>query len=580
MCGISGIIGTFSPDKLQKMLQIISYRGPDETTVFSDNLCSIGLNRLKIKGNTTNKIQFNIFGRKVVVALNGEIYNYQSLRDHYSKNANYCFETDLELELLALMYVVDGELFINKVDGMFSIAIYDSRKLILYRDRVGIKPFYYTVNNRGMIFSSEIKAIVIVDENFHDINMSTLMEQLLLSFGISENETILKDIHQLSPGSYLKFENDSYFVKKYYNFTPIEVSADIEENIAITENLLDQAAIKCFKHDNLSKGLFLSGGIDSALLALKAHQLSFPFSAYTLSPDNNDDFEDALHAKELSKKLNINHHVMHVNKELAINSLIKFTYFYENIDFAGIFSPYGGLAFYLISKEISTFHRVAISGDGADELFAGYQSLHSNSQNVFNDIYNRANKIADRSGYKEHILNTLRRRFFSTDSPLVLYDLLLDSGLNNYHLPCLDKCTSCFSMELRPIYLDINLYEHARNIGLSQNMHDGMNKYILQKLSKKSLGQVGINMVSKRKKLAMPSALDGVIGHINQKLKDIYGISNQPRNKFSDLFLTIEQRIMFDLFYYIFVYKKCNINVDEVTLSEIIRSKEFSKMYN
>ena len=78
----------------------------------------------------------------------------------------------------------------------------------------------------------------------------------------------------------------------------------------------------------------------------------------------------------------------------------------------------------------------------------------------------------------------------------------------------------------------------------------------------------------------MPSALDGVIGHINQKLKDIYGISNQPRNKFSDLFLTIEQRIMFDLFYYIFVYKKCNINVDEVTLSEIIRSKEFSKMYN
>jgi asparagine synthase (glutamine-hydrolysing) len=579
MCGISGIIGEPSPGKLKQMLDLMFYRGPDETISFHDNVCSIGSNRLKIKGGSANKIEFNIFGRKIVIVLNGEVYNYKFLFERYSKNTEYCFKTDLELELLALMYVVDGESFVSKVDGMFAIAIYEFKKLILYRDRQGIKPLYYSVNSHNLIFSSEIKSIVSVDEKFHDINRNILIEQLLLSFAISENETILEGIYQVPPGNYLVFEDNIVSLARYYCFSPCKVSDDIKENTSITENLLEQSIDNAFSHDNSTKGLFLSGGLDSSLIAIKASRASLPFSAYTLDQIGAKNSEDVFYAKKLAEKLKFNHKIVSIDTEQAINNLVPFTYFYENIDFSGIFSPYGGLAFYLIAQKLSTYHKVAISGDGADELFAGYQYLHGMPHKVFDNVRNKSNKICDLSGYKEHLLDTINRTIAFSDEASVLYDLLVSSSICNFHLPCLDKCTSCFSMELRPIYLDNNLYEYVRSIGLAQKMHQGENKYFLKEIGIKNLTSIGLGSIIKRKKMAMPSALDKVTSSIDNRLKDLYSFCPQSKNKFSGLFYTLEQKILFDLFYYIFVYKKCNGDIKDMLLSDIINSQEFNKMY-
>jgi asparagine synthase (glutamine-hydrolysing) len=371
MCGIVGI--TFpSVNQREKILeQVVSlkHRGPDGTGTFVNQSISLGMVRLAI--NTIeigNQPAFSPSG-DIVVIFNGEIYNFQELARSIGKDGNELFS---EAQVIARLYEQQGEAFIERLDGFFAIAIWDKRdeSLLLARDRFGKKPLFYGKYAESLYFASEVKAMFC--GGFPRVaNLSRIQEVLQFGF-VNAPNTAYQDIFQVLPGSYMKFtKNGKCHETKYWQLAAAESLENFTFDEAKEElKSLLKASVKKRLMAERPIGLFLSGGIDSTLIACLLSEMGI-YETFTLG-FHESDFDESTFAIRVAKALGL---------PINVQILEPDPTFFHNEYSRIIDHPYADSSFlptFFLSKFASSKVKVAFSGDGGDEGFGGYKRYSTN----------------------------------------------------------------------------------------------------------------------------------------------------------------------------------------------------------
>tara|TARA_B100001121_G_scaffold170030_1_gene148451 strand:- start:3899 stop:5722 length:1824 start_codon:yes stop_codon:yes gene_type:complete len=367
MCAIFGIVGKSDLNLIKEISRTQIFRGPDKQDFYSDaNLISIGNNRLAvIDVENGSQPMLSEDGRYVIV-YNGCIYNFKEIKEYLiSKNIN--FKTDCDTEVIVNSFMYFGTKCFNYFDGMWAIAIYDikEKKCYLSRDYIGQKPLYYTVNKNYLLFSSQLKGILVDKKIKKRIKELSLKKYFSYSH-IPAPLTIYEDIYQLEPGSFLEIDVKTLNIKKkiYWNILD---GADnnlffknINENLFLNQfdNIIENHCIS----DN-SPVLTLSGGVDSQLI-FKSLSKKSNISTFTIGYENKS-FDESRFVDEITNIQNKNIYVL--DKEKIIEYFKDFT--------KKITDPIGDssiLPSYILFNQIKKISNVSIGGDGGDESFFGY----------------------------------------------------------------------------------------------------------------------------------------------------------------------------------------------------------------
>lgn len=308
------------------------------------------------------------------LAFNGKLYNARELKKKLEEN-NHLFQTDSDAEVILKAYEEYGEDFINHLHGTFAIAIWDAsnKELLLVRDRVGKKPYYYYNGPDTLLFGSELKKIIA--QHDQAINYEAV-ENFLRFYYIPQPMTIFKNVFQLMPGHFIKFslENDTLTIKKYWDINPEIAGKDVSYP-SIQQRLREtlSSSVRERMRSEGSAGAFLSGGIDSSIVVgLMAEQSTKPVKTFTIGYKDQKQYDESALAKQVSKL----HHTIH--HEL----FIEFDDLYEAIEtiigkMEEPFADSSAIPTYYVSRLTKHHTSVALSGDGGDELFAGYNKYTS-----------------------------------------------------------------------------------------------------------------------------------------------------------------------------------------------------------
>ncbi len=372
MCGICGIIHS-DPDQqsdqeeLIRMRDCMAHRGPDGSGIYVDGHVGLCHRRLSIIDVESGQQPMSNEDKTVWVVFNGEIYNFKDIRNELIKNGHN-FKTVCDTEILVHLYEDFGPEFLNKLQGMFSFAIWDSRRNILFaaRDRLGIKPFYYILNNHTFYFASEIKALLHCKEIFREINYDAILEFLTFRF-VSGSKTLFKDIKSLIPGHALLLKKNTLKIFKYWSVES-EHSLVINEKQALDKlDYLMEKSIRCRLMSDVPLGTLNSGGVDSSLVTAYASEMKIqPVNTYSVVFDEFD-FDESSYAEKVSKKFGTHHHTFRItSEEFARNLPLCIWHNDEPLNHAN------SVPIYLICNLAKNKVTVLLTGEGADEIFGGY----------------------------------------------------------------------------------------------------------------------------------------------------------------------------------------------------------------
>ncbi len=385
MCGITGIyafnmVGRVSMINAANATAKLSSRGPDVQDIYNDQTVALGHRRLSIIDPTPegNQPMWDLSGRYCII-FNGEIYNYKSLKQELTSEG-VKFQSETDTEVLLNLYIKEGKDCLQKVNGFFAFAIYDfqDKSLFIARDRIGIKPLYYLLDNDRLLFASEMKSILEygIDK---ELDYSALHTYLQLNY-IPAPQTIFKSVKKLLPGNYIHITNDGIAVDSYYdipfnreNYT----SNSYETQKKQLESLLENSVQKRLVAD-VPLGSFLSGGLDSSVVAALAKRHKNDLHTFSIGFKDEKFFDETDYARSVAKKIESEHTVFSLtNADLYkhVNDILDY------IDEP--FADSSAIAVYILSQETRKHATVALSGDGADELFAGYNK-HAAFQRIIN----------------------------------------------------------------------------------------------------------------------------------------------------------------------------------------------------
>jgi asparagine synthase (glutamine-hydrolysing) len=377
MCGICGFTGEGDPATLRRMSECLVHRGPDDDGFYHDSRVHLGMRRLAIVDVEMGKQpQFNE-DRSLVVVQNGEIYNHQPLRQELERLGHHFRTHHSDTELIPHLYEEYGKNWPNRVNGMFGTALWDVReqKLLLYRDRIGKKPLYYAVKNGQLVFASEIKAILAHPRISGDLDYGALYRYFALK-NISAPHTAFAAIRQLLPGHFLVWQGGEIKTCGSYwrpNFGA--VLEDITEEEAARHLLeLLQDAVKIRMQCDVPYGAYLSGGVDStAVVALMCQNQAQPVKTFCLGYEDKAEgqfvgkSQDLYFARTMSEQLGTEHYEYIINADQFAEQMPAVM--------AAFDEPFSGtVSTFFLSTLIKQHVKVALSGDGADELFGSYLS--------------------------------------------------------------------------------------------------------------------------------------------------------------------------------------------------------------
>lgn len=362
MCGICGFTGHRNDQKavIERMMKSIEHRGPDSEGSFCGGEITLGFRRLSIIDLEDGQQPMESADGNLQIVFNGEIYDYKELRAELEA-AGISFRTHSDTEVLVNTIQQYGEKAMDKLRGMFGFAVWNEKEqtLMLARDFFGIKPVYYAQIDGHFVFASEIKSILAFPGYKREVNRLALEQYLSFQYSALE-ETFFKGIYKLMPGHVLIYRDGKYEIKSYFKarLTP----GQWEEGAAQLETVLDDSV----KHHMLSDvevGAFLSGGVDSGYLAAA----SGADQAFTVGFDEGNRYNEVEKAAQVARAAGLKHHVKIISKEEFWNSLPDVMYHMDE--------PSGdasAVALYFLAQEAAKHVKVVLSGEGADELFGGY----------------------------------------------------------------------------------------------------------------------------------------------------------------------------------------------------------------
>ncbi|MCH8957260.1 asparagine synthase (glutamine-hydrolyzing) [candidate division KSB1 bacterium] len=376
MCGICGVTyfdreRNVSELEVKGMCDVIRHRGPDDQGWITKGNYGIGMRRLSIIDLFTGRQPIANEDGSIWIVFNGEIYNHMELRDELVKKG-HTFQTKCDTEAIVHAYEEYGEDCPKKLNGMFGFAILDQKKqtLFLARDRLGIKPLYYYNDSGKFAFGSELKSILQVENIPREVDKRAL--DIFLTFEyIPSPYSIFEGIRKLPPGHSLTLKDGRITIKEYWDLRFDEKETPEDE---LCEQLLDlfQDAVKIRLMSDVPLGAFLSGGIDSsAIVAMMSRVMDRPVKTFSIA-FKEDTYNESPYAQQIANRFNTEHHV-EVIEPNALELTEKLVGFLDE--------PFGDFSIfptYLVSKMARKHVTVSLSGDGGDELFAGYDTYIAN----------------------------------------------------------------------------------------------------------------------------------------------------------------------------------------------------------
>lgn len=378
MCGICGELNlrrqSVDPQTIQKMALSIAHRGPDDYGSFCEGPIGLGHRRLSIIDLSPNGRQpMWSSDRSLVIVYNGEIYNYQRIRrDLVGEGYRFMSTTDTEVIVNAI-HCWGMESALKRFIGMFAFAVWDTKNRLLYlcRDRAGIKPMYYYLSPDAFLFGSELKSLMCHPSFAGDLDLSSLAQYFVVGY-IPDPRSVFRNTYKLTPGHYLVVdESGRHHAQKYWGLEGIErgsFKGSFEDAAICLEDLLESAFSYRLIAD-VPVGVFLSGGIDSSVVsAVLRKRVGADILNITIGFEDRA-YDEAPKAKAVAQELGIKHVVHYVTSGEAQQVLHKFCDIYDEP-----FSDTSGIPTYILSSVARDYVKVALSADGGDEQFCGYES--------------------------------------------------------------------------------------------------------------------------------------------------------------------------------------------------------------
>jgi asparagine synthase (glutamine-hydrolysing) len=371
MCGIAGIVRWDEQPVLEhevrSMCDVMVHRGPDEGGIYVNGHVGLGMRRLSIIGIDSGSQPIANEDRTVWVVFNGEIYNYASLRRELEQRG-HVFRTTSDTECLVHLYEDYGARLVNHLRGMFAFAIWDtrSRQLLLGRDRLGIKPLYYIETNNGLIFASEIKPILECPEVDRTLDWGAV-GHLLTFLSTPSSTSIVSGIKKLEPArTALARAGKPLAIERYWNVTFSPNRRATEGELIEQLRALLEESVALHQVSDVPVGAFLSGGIDSsAVVATLARQHSGRIKTFSIGFEESG-FDELTHARDVASRFGTDHHDLVLRPDV-VRIVEDLTWYLDE--------PFGdtsAIPTYMVSKLAAEHVKVVLTGDGGDEVFAGY----------------------------------------------------------------------------------------------------------------------------------------------------------------------------------------------------------------
>ncbi len=539
MCGIVGF-ADHSKDKkkiIKEMADLIRHRGPDSDGFYVNDNVALGFRRLSIidlEGG--NQPIFNEDKTKLVF-MNGEIYNYQMLKEDLQVKGHK-FTTNSDTEVLLHGYEEYKEELLPMLRGMFTFIIYDitNDEIFGARDFYGIKPLYYYLDKKSFMFGSEIKSFLAHPNFKKELNRSMLEDYLTFQYSVGEN-TFFKNVYKLRPGCYFKYKDNNLTIEKYYNIElePDTTKSEEEWKEKLKELLND--SIKAHKIADVEVGSFLSSGVDSSYISTVANV----DKTFTVGWDNQK-YSEIDYAKELSEIIGVKNINKKISKQEYFDNFANIQYYMDE----PLADP-SAIALYFVANIASKEVKVALSGEGSDEIFGGYNIYHEpysvsiyykipypirrmlgvlvypfRHHRFFNFIYRRSRKLEDRyignafmfePSETKKILNYKTKKETYKDLTRPYYEKIknyddvskmqyidFNFWLIGDILLKADKMSMANSLEVRVPFLDRILIDTARKIPTKYKIKDGKTKYLFREVAREVLPKKW----SDKKKLGFP----------------------------------------------------------------------------
>ncbi|CAB9539119.1 Asparagine synthetase [glutamine-hydrolyzing] (EC [Bathymodiolus brooksi thiotrophic gill symbiont] len=534
MCGLCGQLRfdnqAVVQTDLQAMMQKIARRGPDDNGVWLDKTMGFGHQRLSIIDLSNHAHQPMVDENLgLVLVFNGTIYNYQLLRTDLTKQGYKFFSTS-DTEVILKAYHCWGEDCVTHLDGMFAFCIWNGKKLFVARDRMGIKPLYFNLSNHAFSFASNTQALLAIGAE-RSINSVALQQQLSLHGVVPAPNTILNGVHKIKPATTLTIDAQGNISEKTY-WQPSAQRTDLSDQAYLdkTHELLIKAVDKRMLAADVPIGVLLSGGLDSSLLVGLLHEAghqnirSFSIGFEDIDDEAGSEFE---YSDQIVKQFNTIH-----EKYVIANSQVLPRLGEAVANMAEPMVGQDAVAFYLLSEQVSKHSKVVLSGQGADEAFAGY-FWYSRMQKESGSEFERfARHYIDRP-YEEylqtvnakyhtgnHTQEWLNKEFakanadefmdkvFRTD----ITRLIVDDPVKR-----VDNMTMAWGLEARVPFMDTQLVEHALSMPPSLKMAEE-GKYPLKYISR---GLLPDSVIDRKKGYFPMPALKYVRGEFLDFMSDI-----------------------------------------------------------
>lgn len=544
MCGISGIIGENTTNKegiIAQMTDAITHRGPDDQGFFVDKYVGLGMRRLSIIDLKTGEQPITSKDEKLLIFFNGEIYNYLELREELVKKG-FQFKTNSDTEVVLHMFEAYGDEMLMRLRGMFTLSIYntETKNLFIARDFFGIKPLYYLTDGENITaFSSEIKSFLKIPDFKAKVNNSAVLNYLSFQYNPLQ-ETFFEGVYKLLPGHFLKIDTNTgkAVIKKYWSFEFVPNDKKTDERVTEEIKAVMKNSVEHHMIADVPVGAFLSGGIDSSIITTLMQEIrgDKKIKTFTVGFDSLTEGKEAV---ETSSFLGTDHTEINISPEEYFESLKKIVWHFDE----PVADP-SAVGLYFLAKEARKSVKVVLSGEGADELFGGYNIylapiasrrmlwLPKSIIKIFLDLkfeyfgknyLRRVNSkledwyIGNASVFnKNEIDNLWKGKKEKTLSLSSLYKNVADLNdstkmqyidINTWLvgdiLAKADKMTMANSLELRVPFLDIWVAKVASTLTPKMKWRKGITKYALREAFKNIIPESTRN----RKKLGFPTPI-------------------------------------------------------------------------
>ncbi|VXC03276.1 asparagine synthase (glutamine-hydrolyzing) [Maribacter litoralis] len=535
MCGIYGTTIKYSKEQFFKKLERTEFRGPDKmglsTYKTNEGSITFGHNRLSIIDLDPRSNQPFTYASKIHLAFNGEIYNFKELKEILFKKG-YSFNTTSDTEVICAAYLEYGMECVNYFNGMFAFVIYDEEKQILFgaKDRLGQKPLYYQLSKEGIEFASQISSIQLFNKQL-TISQNSI-ENYLAWNNVPHPDSIFNEIKKIEDGNVFTFNLIS---KKFTTWPYWDISNNSSNgykgNYDRAQNdleglLTNAVGIRMFA--DVPLGVFLSGGVDSSLIAALAKKNFNKVKTFSVKFDEKG-FDESQYAKKVADHLETDHNIIECNYKEGIELIQNFSHYYDEP-----FADASAIPSMLLAKHTKKQVTVALSGDGADEAFLGYRRyqkldkiqktlnvpyfirklggpiLNVFQPNRYNGIKNILNAKSVEEAYLQMVVNTASPwlNIKTNVSQVNALKYLFNDNKNFYENASafdlktylswdintkVDRATMAFSLEARSPFLDYRVVEMAQSLPTEFKYQLGNQKRILKDILYKHIPESYFN---------------------------------------------------------------------------------------